>query len=158
MDTRVEVKRRRPKEDGELDITPMIDIVFLLLAFFVVVSKMDPKPAVELPIAKYGKPVNEKECISLIVRDSGGDVAKVIVYGGISSNVELSIDMETQNEEITDFVLKEFQDNPDLEGVIIKTEVAVKYINTNRVFSAIKKAFEQMELEKPVYVAVEEPQ
>ena len=55
MDTRVEVKPRREMGDDELDITPMIDIVFLLLAFFVVVSKMDPKPAVDLPIAKYGK-------------------------------------------------------------------------------------------------------
>ena len=47
-------KRKRNKDDGELDITAMIDVTFLLLAFFVVVSKMDPQAAVDLPRASYG--------------------------------------------------------------------------------------------------------
>ena len=47
-------KRKRNPDDGELDITPMIDITFLLLAFFVVASKMDPQAAIELPKASYG--------------------------------------------------------------------------------------------------------
>lgn len=144
--------------DDELDITPMIDIVFLLLAFFVVVSKMDPKPAVDLPIAKYGKPVNEKEAIYLIVRYTGSDEAVVIVYGRSQSGIELSPDIETQDTEIQEFIEQEFLDNPDLSGVIIKTENGVKYQNTNRVFTAIKKGFESLSIEKPVFVAVEEPQ
>ncbi|MDB4670871.1 biopolymer transporter ExbD [bacterium] len=157
MDTRVEVKQRK-QEDAELDITPMIDVVFLLLAFFVVVSKMDPKPAVDLPIARYGKPVNEKEAISLIVRSTGTLESPVIVYGRIQNNVELSLDPEEQNQQITDFVAEEFAKKPNLTGVIIKTESGVKYQNTNRVFSAIKKAFDEGGIEKPVLVAVEEPQ
>ena len=28
-------KRKRNPDDGELDITPMIDVTFLLLAFFI---------------------------------------------------------------------------------------------------------------------------
>ena len=47
-------KRKRNPDDGEMDVTPMIDVTFLLLAFFVVVSKMDPQAAVDLPKASYG--------------------------------------------------------------------------------------------------------
>ena len=44
-------KHKRNPEEGEIDITPMIDVTFLLLAFFVVVSRMDPQSAVDLPKA-----------------------------------------------------------------------------------------------------------
>ena len=33
--------RKRRFDDAEMDITPMIDITFLLLIFFLVASKMD---------------------------------------------------------------------------------------------------------------------
>jgi len=52
-------KRKQNPDDGELDITPMIDITFLLLAFFVVVSKMDPQQAVDLPRATFGVSVQD---------------------------------------------------------------------------------------------------
>ena len=61
-DTGIELpKKERNPDDGELDITPMIDVTFLLLAFFVVVSKMDPSASVALPIASYGQSVQEKK-------------------------------------------------------------------------------------------------
>ena len=66
--------------------------------------------------------------------------------------------LTSQNQQITDFVAEEFAKKPNLTGVIIKTESGVKYQNTNRVFSAIKKAFDEGGIEKPVLVAVEEPQ
>ena len=63
-----EIKLRKTiREDAELDITPMIDVVFLLLAFFVVVSKMDPTTAVDLPKAQYGFAVPEKNCVVFVV-------------------------------------------------------------------------------------------
>ena len=46
-------------DDLELDMSPMIDMVFLLLIFFIVVSQViDEKPRVEIPDAlmqKYRK-------------------------------------------------------------------------------------------------------
>lgn len=43
-------------EDLELDMSPMIDMVFLLLIFFIVASQViDEKPKVEIPNAAYGK-------------------------------------------------------------------------------------------------------
>ncbi|MCP4817216.1 MAG: biopolymer transporter ExbD, partial [Planctomycetaceae bacterium] len=40
---------RRREEDVEMDITPMIDVTFLLLIFFLVASKMSADQAVALP-------------------------------------------------------------------------------------------------------------
>ena len=43
-------------DDLELDMSPMIDMVFLLLIFFIVVSQViDEKPRVEIPDATYAK-------------------------------------------------------------------------------------------------------
>ena len=43
-------------EDLELDMSPMIDMVFLLLIFFIVASQViDEKPKVTIPIAAFGK-------------------------------------------------------------------------------------------------------
>ena len=60
-------KRKRNPDDGELDVTPMIDVTFLLLAFFVVVSKMDPQANVPLPVASFGYSAKEKECVTIIL-------------------------------------------------------------------------------------------
>ena len=49
------MKLRKPEEpDAKVDMTPMIDCVFLLLIFFMVsatMSKVDQTPEVQLPIA-----------------------------------------------------------------------------------------------------------
>ena len=52
--------RRKSDDETDLDITPMIDITFLLLAFFVMVSKMDPQLPVDLPPALNGQTIPDK--------------------------------------------------------------------------------------------------
>jgi biopolymer transport protein ExbD len=43
-------------DDLELDMSPMIDMVFLLLIFFIVASQIiDDKPPVEIPAAAFAK-------------------------------------------------------------------------------------------------------
>jgi biopolymer transport protein ExbD len=43
-------------DDLELDMSPMIDMVFLLLIFFIIASQViDEKPEVSIPPAAYGK-------------------------------------------------------------------------------------------------------
>ncbi|QBG47196.1 biopolymer transporter ExbD [Verrucomicrobia bacterium S94] len=47
---------QKDSEDLELDMSPMIDMVFLLLIFFIVASQIiDEKPKVDIPAAAYGK-------------------------------------------------------------------------------------------------------
>ncbi|NLE38525.1 MAG: biopolymer transporter ExbD, partial [Pirellulaceae bacterium] len=66
--------RRPMKDDAELDITPMIDCVFLLLIFFIVSSKMDPSASVELPPAKYGGGVSDKTSFIITIAKQEGDL------------------------------------------------------------------------------------
>lgn len=46
----------KEEEELELDMSPMIDMVFLLLIFFIIASQIiDEKPQVAIPTAAYGK-------------------------------------------------------------------------------------------------------
>lgn len=46
--------RKRVGGEADLDITPMIDVTFLLLIFFMVSSTMNPARELDLPPADYG--------------------------------------------------------------------------------------------------------
>ena len=45
---------RKKREPADLDITPMIDVTFLLLIFFMVTSTMRPPASADLPPARTG--------------------------------------------------------------------------------------------------------
>lgn len=65
-------RKRRGSDDDELDITPMIDVTFLLLIFFMVSSTMKPEGALQIPTSKHGLGVKSDEaCILTIFDDSG---------------------------------------------------------------------------------------
>jgi len=128
-DTGIELpKKKRNPDDGELDITPMIDVTFLLLAFFVVVSKMDPSASIELPIASYGQSVQEKSCVTLIVKvDETGDGFNVFLGRGTDDDAKLPDgDPEAQEEEIGQFVENELSAFPEKNAILIKAEGDVK--------------------------------
>ena len=59
--------RRRRGDDTEMDITPMIDITFLLLIYFLVAAKIEEQSSVELPPARHGEDVSAKNSIILTV-------------------------------------------------------------------------------------------
>ncbi|MEX0701944.1 MAG: biopolymer transporter ExbD [Planctomycetales bacterium] len=57
---------KRAEQDADLDITPMIDVTFLLLIFFMVTSTMQGTPDLDVPPARYGTGTALKD--SLVVR------------------------------------------------------------------------------------------
>lgn len=117
-------KKGRRDDDAEMDITPMIDITFLLLAFFVMVSKMDPQLAVDLPEAQFGTNVPDKNCVVLVVVP-GETPDSYIIYKGRSKDPEDQVadgDPSDQEAEIADYVEGEFSRRPKLEAVLIKGE------------------------------------
>ncbi len=59
-------KRKKP-EETDLDITPMIDVTFLLLIFFMVTSTMQGTPDKDIPPAKYGTNANASGFIDITV-------------------------------------------------------------------------------------------
>lgn len=48
------IGKKRKVEEAELDITPMIDVTFLLLIFFMVTSTMQATPDKDIPPSKSG--------------------------------------------------------------------------------------------------------
>ncbi|MEZ6125897.1 MAG: biopolymer transporter ExbD [Planctomycetaceae bacterium] len=50
--------KKKKKEEVDLDITPMIDVTFLLLIFFMVTSTMQATPDKDIPPSKSGENAN----------------------------------------------------------------------------------------------------
>jgi biopolymer transport protein ExbD len=149
-------KPKRKKEDAELDMTAMIDVTFLLLAFFVVVSKMDPQKTIDLPVASVTFNVPEKNCVVMVATaDSSTETFKV--YKGSSMNEADLIplqDPDLLEEEVGAYVEDEFTRNPTKEAVLIKGEGDVR----TGLIEMIKRGVNLSELAKTrkIHVAVEE--
>lgn len=148
-------KRKRNPDDGELDITPMIDITFLLLAFFVVASKMDPQAAIELPKASYGVSVPEKAAVTLMVTHEEGGGYKIF-KGKSEKNPVSATDPEGIEEEIARFVQDELGANPEKTSILIKASGDVKTGTVEMVRRGV--AGSEMASERKVYVGVKEEQ
>ncbi len=152
-------KRKRNSDDGELDVTPMIDVTFLLLAFFVVVSRMDPQAAVALPMASFGNSIQDKEAVTLIVVLDEDNSEVVQIFKGKSMSDESMVppgDEESQETDIAEFVENELSTYPTKTSILIKAEGQVK----TGMVEMVKRGVGQSELAKSrkVYVGIEEEQ
>ena len=141
------LRPRPPASDDELDITPMIDITFLLLIFFLVSSKLNAEQAVDLPKARHGGVVAGKESVIIIMRRGTGDQADVKRADGTPFSAEL----EQQNEEIAEYVQQGL--DAGRKHVIIRAEGSVRHGEVGRVSGAIS---ESMEDGQPINIAVME--
>ena len=65
-------RRGGGEEEDDLDITPMIDVTFLLLIFFMVTSTMQPENALKIPPAKMGVGVQTDDAIVVTVFNDNG--------------------------------------------------------------------------------------
>jgi biopolymer transport protein TolR len=87
-------RRKRGGQDAELDITPMIDVTFLLLIFFMVTSTMQGQPDQDVPVARYGKGVpTENSTIVRIIAEGpiGGKTPRIILGEGDESEADLDM-------------------------------------------------------------------
>jgi biopolymer transport protein ExbD len=81
-DLHVVLPRRRRDDGGDLDITPMIDIVFLLLIFFLVASIPQMNAQATLPPARHGVGVNPKQSIIITVAEDAEAGVRVYLADG----------------------------------------------------------------------------
>ena len=151
-------KRKRNPDDGELDVTPMIDVTFLLLAFFVVVSRMDPQANVALPKASFGFSVPDKNCVTLVVTlDNSGEGFNCFLGRSMKPDSRIPAGApEDQEAFIGDYVENELSRHPQKTAILIKAEGEVK---TGAV-ELVKRGVAQSELAKTrqIFVGVEEEQ
>lgn len=68
--------RRRKLDVTDLDITPMIDVTFLLLIFFMVTSTMKEPATADIPPARFGVGTDSTEAtiITVLPPDDAGEV------------------------------------------------------------------------------------
>lgn len=120
--------------DDEIDITPMIDIVFLLLIFFLVSSKMTGEQYVELPKARHGTVVAAKEAVVLLVKRGAGPQAEVLRADGTA----FSSDLEQQAAEVAEYVQQGIDSGK--KHVVVRAEGTVRHGEISRLSEAISEA------------------
>lgn len=125
-------KHKKKGFDGEFDITPMIDVVLLLLIFFMVSARMAPQNVVKLPIAKNGDMAAMHDAIVLVVKPGSSDVAFVSTPTGR----KFSTDQEVQSAEIAEYVENAFHDVKK-KYVLIQGEPTVLTSEMMRVQQAV---------------------
>jgi biopolymer transport protein ExbD len=62
-------KKREPTE-ADIDVTPLVDCVFLLLAFFMMTSPMKGNPDRNLPTAQHGGPINTNAATTVRISEA----------------------------------------------------------------------------------------
>ncbi|MCH9655027.1 MAG: biopolymer transporter ExbD [Planctomycetes bacterium] len=116
--------KKRPAAGGagdDLDITPMIDVTFLLLIFFMVTSTMQATQDSDVPVARYGVGVDTRGATIVLVHNDGNgingtSVIEVKESGGTT---------EVTTEELTARVREKVQNG--VMDVIIKADRGVPH-------------------------------
>lgn len=142
LDDEAVLRPRRPAEEGDLDITPMIDITFLLLIFFLVASKMSAPGKVTLPPARNGVDVVDKNAVIVTVVKSG-DSVKIMLGDSSDSPQASGATPEEQDESLKAYVSKEILGK---EYLLIKAEKDIKHRDIARVTRAVAAVEELQQL------------
>ena len=61
-------RKKQPEPDTEIDITPMIDVTFQLLIFFMVTSTMQGNPPAEIPKSRSGGSIEVARLINVVIK------------------------------------------------------------------------------------------
>ena len=140
----------RAVEDAEMDITPMIDITFLLLIFFIVAAKIDSQKAGELPQAEAGINVVAEKSIIILVSKQGENVVVTSPLRG----TPFSADDQAQVDEIKEFLTNIIEKDEGEKVVLVQAAVGVKHKDVSRVARAVGEVGE--ESTRQIYVAVKQ--
>jgi biopolymer transport protein ExbD len=116
---------RPQKEDVDLDITPMIDMVFLLLIFFLVSSTPDQQTAIQLPESHHGVAVSQNDSVIFTLAEGGVGIAPAFAADGRIPGTELPDDADTRAQRVRELVEQGFRE--DKTQVVIKGDKNVAY-------------------------------
>ncbi len=136
-DSQPTVPRRRIQEELGLDITPMIDITFLLLIFFLVASTPDDQARIYLPKARHGVGVNADLSVFFTIAQGGFNTATVYLSDRKMADKLLPDDPQQQNDDIEDAVAAAVGEGRT--NVVIKAEKGVPHREVARVAAAASR-------------------
>ena len=142
---------RKKRDDDEMDITPMIDITFLLLIFFIVCSTMDPTKIGKIPEAENGLAIAAKNSAVIFINPGSGDDVVLSRMDG----TEFSIDEDAQASEIIEYITSELEKSmgASKQHVMLFGDGEVKVGQVTRIQKIIGDAFEDLD---STYIAVKE--
>ena len=121
---------KRTGDEADLDITPMIDVTFLLLIFFMVTSTMQGTPDLDVPPAKHGEGIEGGVEIVLHAPESPDSPAVIVLDGEQASIEEMKTYVaENISEENYQVVFMADRDVP--EGALVEVQKAVAEIETD---------------------------
>jgi len=138
------LKPRRRLEDTEMDITPMIDITFLLLIFFLVASNMDQSASVLLPPAQYGTTVANRASVFVTLDKPAGDEPAPVYKGDgpDPGNLIEASDLEALETELETYVADTILEDDRKRYVVIKAARGVKHRDVARVAKSVARVAE----------------
>jgi biopolymer transport protein ExbD len=127
--------RMPPEEDPEFQIAPMIDILLVLLVFFMSISStevLQTNKSVTLPVAKDAKPAD---------KETKGQTIVNVLWGTInqSGSVDIDDNKYEQPEMIIPYLEKKVKANEKMR-ILIRADKAVKYEYLRAVMVAAARA------------------
>ena len=133
-DSRPALPSRRRTDDVDLDITPMIDMVFLLLIFFLVSSTPDQKTAIELPEARHGVSATLADSVIFTLAEGGLGAAPAFAADGRIPGTELPEESQARSSRVRELVEQGFRENKDT--VVIKADKNVAHRDVAQLIKA----------------------
>ncbi len=130
-------KPRRAREEDDIDITPMIDLVFLLLIFFLVSSTPDQLTSIDLPEATHGVAVSQLDAVIFTVGEGGLDGAPIYAADGRIPGTELPDAPETRRGRILEMVQAGLRE--DKTNVVIKGDKNVAHREIARLIKDVSQ-------------------
>lgn len=122
-------KKKKKPQEAELDITPMIDVTFLLLIFFMVTSTMQSQAETNVPPAKHGVGADTNEAIMITVLSEPGGGAGRILLGDNGGDEVTNMDL------VKAYVQEGVSQQKKL--VIVKADRDVTHGKVTEVFKAL---------------------
>ena len=125
---------RKVPLDNNLDMTPMIDVTFLLLIFFLVSSVPDVRAALDLPAAGHGVGVSRRQAlvISVVPAADGRGVTVYLADGRLGD----ALPSGTEAQETLIHAAAEAAARVGTQQVLIKAEKNVRHRDVARLIRA----------------------
>lgn len=131
---------RKVREEGEeasIDMTPMLDIVFIMLIFFIVTTVFVKEAGIQVNMPEADQAIKPKNANIFIAITEDGDVwmdKREVKVDAVRANIERLI-----AEQPTDIVIIQADEEAE-HGVVIKVMDQVKLAGIDRISVAAKGA------------------